>query len=146
MNILLPAFKIVSVVFAGSAIVTGMQAIIDPVGFSRSFGIPFPIVTGEDDTKSQTITRSSKQNNDPAISYVSLMGVRQLATGIILFIFAWQRKWTDMATILSILGIVVAGTDGFYLSRTGARNLAKLHAVPGGLIALLASTILLKRS
>lgn len=128
MNFLLPTFKMVSVAFAGSAIVTGTQAIVDPIGFSRSFGLPITMV---------------KSNDHPIESYVSLMGIRQLATGITLLTFAYQKKWTEMATILTILGIIVAGTDGFYLSRSGARNLAKLHAIPGALIALLALATIL---
>lgn len=49
-----------------------------------------------------------------------------------------------MATNLAILGTVVAGTDGFYLARSGARNLAKFHAIPGALIALLAGAVALR--
>ncbi|KAK4697782.1 hypothetical protein P7C71_g353, partial [Lecanoromycetidae sp. Uapishka_2] len=131
MNFLLPTFKMVSVLFASSAVVTGIQAIMDPIGFSRSFGLPIAIV--KDVVNSQSAP----------ISYVSLMGVRQLATGITLLTFAYQQKWTEMATILTILGILVAGTDGIYLSRSGARNLAKLHAIPGALIALLAAAFIL---
>ena len=44
---------------------------------------------------------------------------------------------------LTILGVVVAGTDGFFLARFGARSLAKVHAIPTALIALLAGTVLL---
>ena len=143
MNFLLPTFKIVSVVFASSAIVTGTQAIADPIGFSRLFGMPNTIVKDADKSQSTPISHFYKSNGNPIISYVSLMGVRQLATGITLLTFAYQKKWTEMATILIILGIVVAGTDGFYLSRFGAQNLAKLHAIPGALIALLAGAITL---
>ena len=142
MSFLLPTFKIVSVAFAISAIVTGTQAIADPIGFSRSFGMPITIVKDADKSQSTPISRFYKSNDNPIISYVSLMGVRQLATGITLLTFAYQKKWTEMATILTILGIIVAGTDGFYLSRFGARNLAKLHAIPGALIALLAGAII----
>ena len=70
------------------------------------------------------------------------MGVRQLAAGITLLTLVYQRKWKEKATILTILGIIVAGTDGFYLSRSGATNQAKLHAIPGALIALLAGAII----
>ena len=139
----LPIFKMVSVVFASSAIVTGVQAIVDPIGFSRSFGLPITIVKDADESKSTAFSHFYKPNNNPTMSYVSLMGVRQLATGITLMTFAYQKKWTEMATILTILGIVVAGTDGFYLSRSGARKLAKFHAIPGALIALLAGAIAL---
>ena len=130
MDYLLPTFKIVALIFAISAVVTGVQAIVDPVGFSRSFGIP------------TTVAKDADTSTSTAISYVSLMGVRQLATGITLLTFAYQKKWTEMATILSILGIIVAGTDGVYISRSGARNLAKLHAIPGALIALLAGAVI----
>ena len=143
MNFLLPTFKTVSIVFASSAIVTGTQAILDPIGFSRLFGLPIRIAKDADESKSTAILHSDKPNGNPGMSYVSLMGVRQLATGIILLTFAYQKKWTEIATILIILGIIVAGTDGFYLSRSGARNLAKLHAIPGALIALLAGAIIL---
>jgi hypothetical protein len=143
MNFLLPTFKMVSVAFASSAIVTGTQAILDPIGFSRSFGLPITIVKDADKSKSTAISHFYKPNGNPIMSYVSLMGVRQLATGITLLTFACQKKWTEMATILTILGIIVAGTDGFYLSRSGARNVAKLHAIPGALIALLAGAVIL---
>lgn len=140
MNLLLPTFKIVSVAFASSAIVTGAQAIVDPIGFSRSFGMPVTIAKDADKPQSTPISHFHNSNGN---SYVSLMGIRQLATGITLLTFAYQEKWTEMATILAILGIIVAGTDGIYLSRSGARNLAKLHAIPGALIALLAGATIL---
>lgn len=142
MDYLLPAFKGVSLIFAVSAVATGVQAIVYPVSFSRSFGIPITAVKDADTSKSTVNSHPSEQNNDPvALSYVSLMGVRQLATGITLLTFAYQKKWTEIATILSILGIVVAGTDGYYLSRTGARSQARFHAIPGALIALLAGAV-----
>ena len=143
MYFLLPIFKMVSVAFASSAIVTGTQAIVDPIGFSRSFGLPITIVKDADKSQSTPISHFYKSNGNPIISYVSLMGIRQLAMGITLLTFAYQKKWTEMATILIILGIIVAGTDGFYLSRSGARNLAKVHAIPGALIVLLAGATIL---
>ena len=143
MDFLLPTFKVVSVVFASASIVTGTQAIVDPIGFSHSFGLPIMIVKDVDKSRTTPISQSNKPNGNPIMSYVSLMGVRQLATGITLLTFAYQRKWTEIATILTILGIIVAGTDGFYLSRFGARNQAKIHAIPGALIALLAGAIIL---
>ena len=143
MNLLLPTFKIVSVAFASSAIVTGAQAIVDPIGFSRSFGLPITIAKDADKPQSTPVSHFHESNGNAIISYVSLMGIRQLATGITLLTFAYQKKWTEMATILAILGIVVAGTDGIYLSRSGAKNLAKLHAIPGALIALLAGATIL---
>jgi hypothetical protein len=142
MDLLLPTFKIVSVVFAISAVATGIQAMVNPMAFSRTFGLPLTKAKVGDGSKAAPISDSRKSSGNPIISYVSLMGVRQLATGITLLTFAYQGKWTEMATILSILGVVVAGTDGFYLSRSGARNLAGFHAIPGALIALLAVTVI----
>ena len=71
------------------------------------------------------------------------MGIRQLATGIILLTFAYQSKWVEAATILAIIGIVVAGTDGIYLARGGGGSKAGLfHAIPGALIAALACGVI----
>ena len=120
-----------------------MQAILDPIGFSHSFGLPITIAEDAYKSNPTVVSHLHNPNGNVIVSYVSLMGVRQLATGITLLTFAFQRKWTEMAYILTILGIVVAGTDGFYLSRSGARNLAKLHAIPGALIALLAAGTIL---
>ena len=142
MDLLLPTFKVISVVFAISAVVTGVQAIVNPIGFSYTFGLPITEANVGDFSKAAPISDSHKSSGNPIISYVSLMGVRQLATGITLLTFACQGKWTEMATILTILGAVVAGTDGFYLSRSGARNLARFHAIPGALIALLAVAVI----
>ena len=143
MDFLLPAFKIVSVIFAILAIITGTQAVVDPIGFSCSFGIPIKAVQDKNGPKPTLNLHAHKHNSDPTTSYVSLMGVRQLATGITLLTFAYQEKWTEMATILTILGTIVAGTDGYYLSRFGTRSQGLFHAVPGTLIALLAGAVIL---
>lgn len=126
-------FKLVSIIFALASIATGLQAVFDPVGFSQSFGIPLPIESDKE--------RASTKSTNASRSYVSLMGVRQLATGLILLTFAAQGKWVEMATILAILGIVVAGTDGVFLAKSGNSGQAKFHAIPGALIALLAGAV-----
>ena len=137
MNLLLPAFKTVSLTFAIAAVVTGTQAILYPMTFLRSFGLPFtPVKEADKPTSTANLPK-----DDPITSYVSLMGVRQLATGMTLLTFAYQRKWTEMATMLTINGILVAGTDGFYLSRSGAGKKGLLHAIPGALIALLSAAV-----
>ena len=41
----------------------------------------------------------------------------------------------------TILGIVVAGTDGMKLSRAGARKLERFRAIPGTIIAALAGAV-----
>ncbi len=148
MDYLLPTFKTVSVMFAISAVATGAQAVVDPVGFSRFFGLPLTVtrsvgsLTDDNDAVMSRPTNILHYDRCLTISYVSLMGVRQLATGIILLIFAHQNKWTEMATILAIIGIVFAGTDGWYPSRAGARKLGRFHAVPGALIAALAGGVI----
>lgn len=140
---LLPLFKGVSVIFAVSAIGTGIHALVDPVGFSNFFGMPLASLIVDDTkaTRSSTATIRNDQNS-VARDYISLMGIRQLATGVILLIFAYQGKWTEMATVLCTIGILVAGTDGVYLSRSGAKGLGRLHAIPGALIAALAGLLI----
>ena len=143
MDYLLFTFKTVSVIFALSAVATGVQAIVDPISFSRFFGLALnsTVMNSAPSLNSGNTARTtamSHYDHDLTMSYISLMGVRQLATGIILLTFAYQNKWTDVATILAIIGIVVAGTDGIYLSRAGHRNLGRFHAIPGALIAALA--------
>jgi hypothetical protein len=160
MDYLLPTFKIVSIIFAISAVATGAQAIVDPVGFSRFFGLPVlstmrdttESLIDNDDTatsrRTTIYTATSRRktilqyHRNLVMSYISLMGVRQLATGIILLTFAYQNKWTEMATILAIIGIIVAGTDGAYLSHAGSQKLGRFHAIPGGLIAILAGGVI----
>ena len=150
MDYLLPVFKGVSLVFAIAAVGTGAQAIFDPAGFSKSFGLPpntkmidpIDALLDRDDTVAPKATAIPHQRRGSAMSYISLMGVRQLATGIILMTFAYQNKWAEMATILAIIGILVAGTDGVYLARAGATGQAKVHAVPGALIAALAGAVI----
>ena len=136
MSYLLPTFQLVSLGSALAFIVTGLQGIFTPIDFSRSFGIPITA----DYSSSQKSTTLAHNN---ATSYVSLMGVRQLATGITLLVFAYQNKWTEMATILSIMGFVVAGTDGFFLWRSGEGGKAMFHVIPGALIASLAAATVL---
>ena len=150
MDYVLPAFKAVSVIFAISAVATGTQAIVNPVGFSRSFGLPLsPTITDVArrliDTDNAAMSRPTAPlhyHRSLTMSYVSLMGVRQLATGITLLTFAYQNKWRESATVLTIIGIVVAGTDGIYLSRAGSGKLGLFHALPGALIAALAGAFI----
>lgn len=131
---LLSTFKAVSMIFAVSAVITGIQAIATPTSFSRSFGIPIGDVLSARGTQ-------TRPENDPLKAYVGLMGVRQLATGLTLLVFAYQGKWTEMATILSILGFVVAGTDGIFIAQSGATSQAMFHAIPGALIAILSASV-----
>lgn len=127
-------FKLVSVTFAFLATLTGLQALLTPVRFAASFGIP--ITQSEPAIPAKSI---APIHLDAAQSYVCLMGVRQLATGLILSAFAWQYKWTEMATILAVTGFLVAGTDGYYLAvRANSISKGVYHALPGSLIGSLA--------
>jgi len=84
MAYLLPIFKIVSVIFAISAVATGVQAIVDPIGFSRVFGLALSsiltdsmgsLIDDEDAVTSRT-TVILHYHRSLTMSYVSLMGVR----------------------------------------------------------------------
>ncbi len=97
---LLSIFKTVSVIFAISAVTINVQVIVDSIDFSRVFELIL----------SSTLTNSVKSfiDNEDAVTfkttailhyhrslmmlYISLMKVRQLATRIILLIFAYQNK------------------------------------------------------
>jgi hypothetical protein len=73
------------------------------------------------------------------------MGARQLAQGLTLFAFAYQGNWNAAATILSILGIVVATTDGYFLSTKGGDwGKGAFHAIPGLGIAGLSLAVLMR--
>ena len=129
MDLVLPIFKAVSVIFAIAAIVTGARGVIDPMGFSTSFGIPLP-------------PRSTEAPS--VVAYVALMGVRQLSTGIIILIFAYQNKWVETATVLAVIGVFVASTDAVHLAIAGSVGLGWFHALPGGMIAALSVSVLLQ--
>lgn len=141
-------FKLITATFSVAAIYTGAQALLNPFGFALSFGLSLdganPVTTLESKKEGLKVasTKSTLRPHDPAKSYISLMGIRQLANGIILATFAYQGKWTEAATILAIIGIMVAGTDGIYLSCAGKTSLGVYHAVPGALIAIYACFVL----
>jgi hypothetical protein len=154
MDFINPAFKVVCVTFAALALGTGAQAIIDPVGFSRSFGLPLDVESertlARNTVKDQDEARDAKSGarapiglrHNSAETYVSLMGVRQLGTGITLLTFAYQGNWSSAATLLAIIGVVVAGTDGFFLTRGGNVSQGRFHAIPGAGISALAAAAL----
>ncbi|GAB7328583.1 hypothetical protein MBLNU13_g00531t1 [Cladosporium sp. NU13] len=116
-------FKGVSVIFAIASVFTGTQALLDPVAFSKTFGIKIP-----------------KQHDTPLLrSYITLMATRQLATGISILLLAKQGHFTAIAYILMVAGIVVAGTDGVFIAKNGSRKMGIVHAGPGFAIASLAA-------
>ncbi|KAE9961677.1 hypothetical protein EG328_002078 [Venturia inaequalis] len=101
---LLLTFKAISVTFSLLAISTGLQALLTPFAFSKSFGIPIQTLTNPLNPSSSKEKSSTTDVAAAALAYVSLMGIRQFTTGLTLLVFASQGKWTEMATILSILG------------------------------------------
>ncbi|KAK5725939.1 hypothetical protein LTR15_004129 [Elasticomyces elasticus] len=132
MDYIIPTYKWVSVTFAMLSLGTGIQALVDPIGFSKSFGMPLePTLSNDDNNK----IGSRSQQYGLAKSYVSLMGVRQLGTGITILIFAYQGKWAEAGTILALIGFLVAGTDGYHLARAGGASKGLFHAIPGACIA-----------
>ena len=122
-------------IFALLAVATGLQAIVTPIVFSNSFGLPI--------TDSKTGSSQSHRSvlTTHALAYVSLQGVRQLATGIVLLIYAAQGKWMEVATFLAVIGVLVAGMDGVFLARNGQLARGVFHALPGALIAALAAAV-----
>ncbi|XMA16297.1 hypothetical protein WAI453_009088 [Rhynchosporium graminicola] len=140
MGYLLHVFQPVSLTFASLAIGTGAQATFDPINFSKSFGLALNTTSGSPQYPKEedvVLSRSNYQQSSTK-PYISLMGVRQLATGVLIFTFAYQGKWTEIATILSIIGILVAGTNDVYLSRAGLQGKGVFHALPGAFISTLA--------
>jgi hypothetical protein len=132
---LMSLFKVVTLIFTIAAIFTGLHAIINPTSFATSFGIPLP-------AKHRKPTAPPAPTHDSAAaSYVALLGARQLGTGITLLVFAIRGKWIECATILSIIGVVVAGMDGWHIARSGDFGKGVFHAGPGLLIAALAGAV-----
>ena len=120
---LLLLFKGVSLVFATASVFTGTQALLDPIAFSKTFGITIP-----------------KQHDTPLLrSYVTLMATRQLATGISILLLAKQGHFIAIAYILMVAGILVAGTDGVFIAKNGSRKMGSVHAGPGFAIASFAA-------
>lgn len=135
-------FGAVSVIFAVAAVFTGVQAIINPTGFATSFGIPVSQTSPEHAKDPKSRATPTVEEAASSSAYVTLLGARQLGTGITLIVFAYQGKWVESATVLTIIGIVVAGMDGYYIARSGSLGGGLFHAIPGALIAALAAATL----
>ncbi|KAF1926409.1 uncharacterized protein M421DRAFT_7018 [Didymella exigua CBS 183.55] len=138
---LMNAFKAVCGIFGVAAVFTGLQAITNPTGFASSFGIPLSHPSPKSPKPSTAQPGPAYPESDPASSYIALLGARQLGTGITLLVLAYQGKWIECATILSIIGVVVAGMDGWYLARSGNLGAGVFHAGPGLGIAALAGAV-----
>jgi len=137
-------FKTISMIFAVAAVFTGVQAIFYPIAFAKSFGIPVPASLCGSEIRPDRDSSAALQPSSTTFttSYISLLGVRQLGNGVTLLVFAYLNKWDDIAIILAIIGLLVAGTDGLFLIRSGATQAGLFHAVPGALIATLAAATL----
>ena len=119
-------FKGVSLIFATASVFTGAQALLDPIAFSKTFGISIP-----------------KQHDTPLLrSYITLMAIRQLATGISILLLARQGHFLAIAYILMVAGFVVAGTDGVFIAKNGSRKMGIVHAGPGFVIASIAALVI----
>ena len=140
---LIDAFKAGCAIFTVAAVFTGIQAIVNPTAFATSFGIPLhrPPQSPKQAVKFTTSTTQSPRYDSAASSYVALLGARQLGTGVTLSVFAYQGKWAECATILSIIGVVVAGMDGYHITRNGSLGGALFHAGPRVAIAALAGVV-----
>ncbi|TLD09702.1 hypothetical protein PspLS_11377 [Pyricularia sp. CBS 133598] len=140
---LINAFKAVCSIFTVAAVLTGTQAIVNPTAFAISFGIPLnqPLKSAKQTAASTTNTTKPPHHDSTASSYIALVGARQLGTGITLLVFAYQGKWVECATILSIIGLVVAGMDGYHIAKNGNLGGGVFHAGPGAAIAALAGAV-----
>jgi hypothetical protein len=119
-------FKAVSLIFATASVFTGAQALLDPIAFSKTFGISIP-----------------KQHDTPLPrSYVMLMATRQLATGISILLLARQGHFIAIAYVLMVAGFIVAGTDGVLIAKMGSRKMGNVHAGPGFVIASIAALVI----
>jgi hypothetical protein len=119
-------FKAVSLIFATASVFTGAQALLDPIAFSKTFGISIP-----------------KQHDTPLLrSYVMLMATRQLATGISILLLARQGHFIAIAYVLMVAGFIVAGTDGVLIAKMGSRKMGIVHAGPGFVIASIAALVI----
>ncbi|KAJ1337844.1 DUF4267 domain-containing protein [Microdochium nivale] len=135
-------FKTVSVTFSTLAIWTGANGLFRPAFFAADFGLPVN-TTPAAALGGKKAHQPSAADNPTTRAYIALMGVRQLATGVILATFAAQGKWEEMATILATIGVLVAGIDGYFLASVAGRpDLGIFHALPGGAIALLSGLFL----
>ena len=123
---LLLLFKGISLIFATATVFTGAQALLVPIAFSKTFGISIP-----------------KQHDTPLLrSYITLMAIRQLATGISILLLARQGHFLAIAYILMVAGFVVAGTDGVFIAKNGSRKMGIVHAGPGFVIASIAALVI----
>lgn len=97
--------------FAAASIITGCTAVRDPSTFADTFGLELPPrSSGFNQFPKEAQTALLEQQNVTR-KYVSLMGVRQLATGLILLTLEWRHQWREAAIVVAISGFVVATTN-----------------------------------
>ena len=123
---LLLVFKPISIIFGLMTTVGGIQALLNPIAFSKTFGI---IVSKESDT--------------PMLrSYITLMSTRSLATGFSILLLGRVGHWVSVAYVLMVAGVVVAGTDGAFIAKHGSTRMGLVHAGPGFVIAAVAAAVI----
>lgn len=137
MSFLYQIFKWITVIHGIAMTYTGAQSLFDPVGFAAGFGLPI-----DPSAHPKHATPSGSSSTDLPRSFAQLVGARQLATGLIGLTFAYQQKWSELATMLSISGVVVAGMDGVVLMRNGYGRGGISHAIPGVIISAIAMAYL----
>ena len=147
MDYLLPSFQGVSVIFAILALQTGGQAFWTPLVFAETFGLPL------DSTSTSTLTEANKAvvnaaetNHNVALSFVTMMGMRQFAAGGTILALAAQGEWVSIATVLSVYGVCAAGVDTYNLHRANKPSLARYHGIPGAIITGHAMAVLYWRN
>jgi hypothetical protein len=120
---LLLVFKGIALIFGVSTVATGIQALLNPIAFSQTFGITVP-----------------KDKDTPILrSYITLMATRQLATGASVLLLARAGHFVSIAYMLMVAGVIVAGTDGVFIAKNGSTKMGVVHAGPGFVIAGIAA-------
>lgn len=147
MDYLLSSFQGVSVIFAILALQTGGQAFWNPLAFAETFGLPMePTPAGTLTSANKAMTGAAETNHNVALSFVTMMGMRQFAAGGTLLALAAQGKWVSVATVLSVYGVCAAGVDTYNLHRANKPSLARYHGIPGAIITGHAMAVLYWRN
>ncbi|CAI6341883.1 unnamed protein product [Periconia digitata] len=141
MDYLLTSFKGVGVTFGILAVQTGVHALWRPLSFAENFGLPLnPKLSAQNRPRGEKDHAAKSVDFGPA--YTTMMGARQAGTGVIILIFASCGKWMEIATVLSVVGLLCATTDAYNLWKGGKNGHARFHALPGLAIAAHALAVL----
>lgn len=124
-SLLLLIFKPTAFIFSIASIFTGLQSLFRPLHFSRLFGIPIV----------------PSQTTPLLLDYISLMGSRQLSTGLATALLLLRGNDVGAGYVLMVAGVVVAGWDGVIIARNGSTRMGIVHAGPGFVIAAIAAGV-----